>query len=242
VKRSRVAIVLAVLAVAALASCTDRPPRTPPGKTPVIFVHGYLESGAMWDVAVSTFTAAGYEPADLVRFDYVSAGPGAVNATEAAGKLAEVVDATAKRSKGHKVDIVAHSLGNLVTKTCIVQGGCKNKVAHWSNFAGAQNGTALAANPELCPDPACADMAPGSALITALQAEDDTQIARQHVKVQVHWTPTDEIIIEPPLSKEPYADNVEVDGAITHLTISSDPGVLADTLTFLGNHKAAPAT
>jgi triacylglycerol lipase len=239
VRRATIAVLGGVL----LLGCTrPHPPKPDPakGKTPVIFVHGYAESGAMWDAAVAAFTAAGYQATDLTRFDYPSQGEGALDATQAAEKLAATVDTVRQASKHDRVDIVAHSLGNLVTKTCIVEGGCRNKVTHWANFAGAQNGTGLAADPTLCPDPACTDMAPGSALITRLQAADDAQIARQRVKVQVHWSPNDGIIIPPEGSKEAYAENIEVAGTIDHFTISNDPGVLADTLAFVGGRAPGP--
>jgi triacylglycerol lipase len=238
VKNVRVALV-ALATGAALLSCTrphrpDRPDPTPKEKVPVIFVHGYAQTGVIWDAAVTYFTEQGYEADDLTRFEYKSQGEGAVNATQAATALAETVETVRRGTRGGRVDIVAHSLGNLVTKTCIVEGGCRNKVAHWGNIAGAQNGTALAA-PEYCPDPACVDMRPGSELITRLQAADDTQIDRQNVEVQVHWSAMDGIIVPPEGSKEVYADNIQVADTITHQTIFSDPGVLRDTVTFLAD-------
>jgi triacylglycerol lipase len=237
VRKNLCVALVAMTAGLALVSCTRHPTPPPPppaGKAPVIFVHGYAESGAMWETAVTYFTAHGYQASDLTRFDYPSAGPGALNATQAAEKLAAAVDTVLGTTKAHKVDIVAHSLGNLVTKTCIVEGGCKNKVAHWANIAGAQNGTDLAADPTNCPDPACADMTPGSPLITKLQADDDKAIAVQHVGVQVHWSPKDGIIVPPERSKEEtYGENIQVADTIDHFTISNDPGVLADTVAFL---------
>jgi hypothetical protein len=233
VKNVRVALV-ALAALAGLVACTRNPP--PREKTPVIFVHGYAESGAMWDAAVAYFTANGYEASDLTRFEYVTQGPDAVNATQAAEKLAATVETVRRSAHGGRVDIVAHSLGNLVTKACIVEGGCKNKVAHWANFAGAQNGTALAA-PEYCPDAPCADMVPGSPLITRLQASDDEQIAKQKVKVQVHWTINDGIIVPPELSQEPFAENIRIADTLDHFTMFVDPGVLGDTVTFLAGNR-----
>jgi triacylglycerol lipase len=238
VKHVRVALV-ALAAGLALMSC-NRPTHPAKGRTPVIFVHGYTESGAMWDTAVTYFTAHGYEADDLVRFDFPSAGEGAINATQAAEKLAIKVDEVRKASKHRRVDIVAHSLGNLVTKACIVEGGCRNKVAHWANYAGAQNGTALAV-PEFCPDPACADMVPGSPLITRLQAADDGQIARQHVKVQVHWSARDGIIVPPEGSREVYAENIQVADTLDHFTIPNDPGVLGATVAFLAATTVPPS-
>jgi triacylglycerol lipase len=233
VKHVRFASTVVLVSAIALMGCTtphhpaDPPPKK--GKAPVIFVHGYAENGAMWDVAVAHFTANGYTAENLVRFDYPSVGEGAVDAAGASERLAGKVDEVRRATGAHRVDIVAHSLGNLVTKHCIVEGGCRGKIAHWGNIAGAQNGTEIASQ---CTDPACADMLPGSALITRLQAADDKQIAAQHVKVQVHWTPNDGIIVPPEASKEPYAQNIQVSETLDHFTIFVDTGVLQDTVTF----------
>lgn len=235
VKHVRFASAVLFVSAIALVGCTKpRPPADPPpaGRNPVIFVHGYAENGAMWDVAVAHFTANGYTAEDLVRFDYPSTGEGAVDAAGASALLATKVDEVRRATGAHRVDLVAHSLGNLVAKHCIVEGGCKRKVEHWGNIAGAQNGTEIASQ---CTDPACADMLPGSALITRLQAADDQQIAAQHVKVQVHWTPNDGIIVPPEASQEPYADNIQVSETLDHFTIFVDTGVLDDTVEFFAS-------
>jgi triacylglycerol lipase len=228
-KKLRLAPLVALVLIAGLAGCTTHPPA---GRAPVIFVHGWAEDGTMWDSAVAALTAQGYAASDLNRFDYASTGEGAVDAVTASEQLAARVDEVRQATGRARVDIVAHSLGNLVTKHCIVEGGCAGKVAHWANLAGAQNGTEIAV---FCSetDPACVDMLPGSALITRLQDADDAQIAAQKVKVQVHWSAQDGVIIPPEGSQEPYADNIQVADTLTHLMIPDDPGVLADTVRFL---------
>jgi pimeloyl-ACP methyl ester carboxylesterase len=201
------------------------------GKTPVIFLHGYSEEDtAMWNVAVEKFKAAGYTTGDYTLEVYDSHTK---SASDVAAELAIEVDWLTAHTGKPKVDIVAHSLGDLITKACVVQGGCAGKVAHWENLAGAQNGTEVALQ---CPEPACVDMYPGSALITALAAADEPAIEAQGVKVQVQWTPNDGVIVPATNSQElEYADNVQVDGSLTHLTIFADPGVIDRALTFLAS-------
>jgi hypothetical protein len=182
----------------------------------------------MWNSAVAYLRTQGYTSGDIINVGYASNGAGAVDATGGAAQLATAVDQILRSTGKTKVDIVGHSLGNLMAKTCIVQGGCAGKVAHWENVAGAQNGTAVA---NFCFDPACTDMRPGSTLVRRLQAADDDAIASQGVKVQVHWTQTDGVISPPTNSLETYARNIELTG-VNHLNISDSRQVHEQTVAF----------
>jgi triacylglycerol lipase len=216
---------IAMITACSNTSTTQRASGAGSGKTPVIFVHGFFSNGSMWSAAQTAFKAAGYTSGDITVFNYDYSQVGAAQAGQA---LATEVDFLIQKSGRPKVDIVAHSLGNLVTKACVVDGNCKDKVAHWANFAGAQNSTSIA---NLCTGPSCDDMKPGSALVTKLQGLDDAAMAAQGVKEQVHWSVNDGVILPPENSKEVYAENINVDST-SHLTISNDAGVLRDTIAF----------
>jgi triacylglycerol lipase len=228
------ALAVALLAAGSLAACTSGPTQppsgTPSGKTPVVFIHGYVETPSMWSSFIAYLKTQGYTSGDIINVGYVSSGAGAVNATQGAAQLARSVDQILASTGKTRVDIVAHSLGNLITKTCIVQGGCAGKVAHWANVAGANNGTNIA---NLCSDPACIDMRIGSAHLRQLNAVAESAIRAQAVKVQVHWTQTDGIITPPTQSRETYAENIEVTTpGVNHLNISNQRSVQADTVAF----------
>jgi triacylglycerol lipase len=231
--RATAIVALAAASAALAASCTTVDPATERASgptsahTPVIFVPGYLEDASMWASADTAFKAAGYQTGDITKLVFDTTTVGAVEAARALS-----VEVEALEWKTGKVDLVAHSLGNLVIKECIGEGGCAGKVAHWENISGAQNSTSVAT---ACDGPSCIDMRPGSALVTRLQAGDDAAIAAQGVKVQVHWIAEDDIIQPPQNSTEPYAENILVpnpDKSLTHLNIFNDPGVLGDTVTF----------
>jgi triacylglycerol lipase len=228
------ALAVLLLAAGTLAGCTGsptQPPRgTPSGKTPVVFIHGYVLSPAMWNSFVAYLKTQGYTSGDIMNVGYQSSGVGAVDATRGAAQLAAAVDQILASTGKTKVNIVAHSLGNLMTKTCIVAGGCAGKVDHWANVAGAQNGTNIAYS---CYDPACTDMRPGSALLRSLNGNGraENAIRTQGIKEQVHWTQTDGIILPPTNSRETYAENIELKKAgLNHLNISDDRTVQADTV------------
>lgn len=226
-KRLRLIACLAVLLVAAAGCETIRPTGPPTGRTPVIFVHGWSADETMWETAVSTFDAAGYSPGDITVLYYDSS----LSASAAAQQLATEVDHLRSYTGRTKVDIVSHSYGSMVTRSCIELGGCAGKVSHWMSLAGADNGTlfglACAAF-----QASCADMAGQTSTIADLQASW-SQITTQGVKVEVQWSPNDGVIIPATNSTNPApATNVELSGGITHNDIPDDPAVLAETINF----------
>jgi triacylglycerol esterase/lipase EstA (alpha/beta hydrolase family) len=201
------------------------------GKQPIVFVHGYTAQNlATWAVAKPAFLAAGYGAGDLIEFNYTST---VEMASVSAANLAPVVQRAAAKSPTGKVDIVAHSEGNLVSETCMLLGGCSGKVDHWVNLTGAQNGTALA-SANVVPGlfGGGADMNPLSSLVTRLNAaERQGAIQEQGIKTIVFYSVSDGIIIPGDLCKESFAKNVLFAG--THFTVFADPSVLAQSLQFI---------
>ncbi len=231
-RKSRKSLVVLGLAVGVLsltaATCnvTVEPSGTPSGKTPVIFVHGYQESPSMWSAAVTAFEAAGYTAGDITEFGYDTTQAASVVSPLLAAEVTHLEQFTGKP----KVDIVSHSFGSMVSRYCIELGGCQGQVARWMSLAGADNGTSIA---NLCGDNSCKDMNGSTGTIASLQAAWG-QMATQGVVVEVQWSPNDGVIIPATSSEEPApATNVEVSGSLNHLSIPSDPGVLAETIRFL---------
>jgi triacylglycerol lipase len=202
------------------------------GKTPIVFIHGYtMQNVAMWSLARTQFAAAGYANGDFTEFNYNSTIEGA---EASAKKLERVLLVAAAESPTGKVDIVAHSEGNLVAETCMLFGACNGKVDHWVNLAGAQNGTALA-SAVVVGGGGAASMNPLSLLVTRVNAaERQGKLAEQNVKTIVFYTLTDGVILPGDLCKEAYAKNVPFVG--THLTVYNDVSVIAQSLNFIKNN------
>jgi triacylglycerol lipase len=199
---------------------------------PVIFVHGYASDSSVWEPAAAHLAANGWSDDQLVMFDYPTTGEDAIGVVETSERLAETVAEVRRSTGAPKVDIVTHSLGSLVTQHCIVYGGCADAVARWANVAGAQNGTQAA---YACEDAPCFDMRPGSEVLIAVQAQDDTVVPAQGVTVRVYWTPDDGIIIPVEASFEPYAKLVEVaieSDELHHVVMLADDGMITDIKRF----------
>lgn len=232
IRRALLAATLTVGVVAASTACiaTNTPSAgRKSGKQPIVFVHGYtMQNTGMWAAARLRLQAAGYAAGDFTEFNYNSTVEGA---TASANKLGDVVRRVAAQSPTGKVDIIAHSEGNLVSETCmVITNECSGKVDHWVNYAGAQNGTALA-SAIVVGGGGAADMNPLSLLVTRLNATERQSLSSQGVKTIVFYTMTDGIIIPGNLPMESFAKNVMVGG--THLTIYADAGVLNQTVNFL---------
>jgi pimeloyl-ACP methyl ester carboxylesterase len=110
-----------LLAAAALlaASCTSAPPPPPKPATavPIIFVHGYGESGAVFDKMIAHLEGRGYPEDYLMAVNLNPADGGNIAAAER--QLAPAVDELIARTGGGpdtKVDIVAHSMGALSSR------------------------------------------------------------------------------------------------------------------------------
>jgi triacylglycerol lipase len=220
------------LALAGPVACTmPGPTGASPAKTarrtPVVFVHGYLLGPSQWTTAINRFKAKGYTDADLmaIKYDYN------VSVVDSARTLAQAVDTLRARTGAPKVDIVSHSMGSLVTKQCIIAGGCATKVAHWMSISGVDNGTALELSPGL---PSNEDVQGHTPVRQYLQDHWGDLVA-QGVKVEVQWAPLDLIVWPSTLSKEPPpAVNKQVSVILNHLTIYLAPGVIDESIRFLG--------
>jgi triacylglycerol lipase len=221
-----VVLMIAAFVLAAPSGATTEPSGTPSGKVPVIFVHGFEESGSMWNTAISYFEAHGYTSGDITNFTYDSTKA----ASAISPQLGTEVDKLLKYTGKSKVDIVSHSFGSMVTRYCMELGTCKGKVNHWMSMAGADNGTSIA---NYCTyDASCRDMNGSTSTISTLKSNYG-QLASQGIKVEVQWTPNDGVIIPATNSQEASpATNVQVSSSLTHLTIYSNSAVIQETVSF----------
>lgn len=186
---------LAIAALTLLGACgsiTDpsgpsalaaRRPRAP--KTPVLFVHGFNSSGAIWSTMIGRFKKDGWQSSELSSFSYNSAASNATTAGIIKGKVDSIQAATG----APQVAIVGHSMGTLSARYYIknLPEG-QTDVSALISLAGANHGTVLAA---FCFSTSCAEMVPGSSFLNTLNADDETPGA---VSYGTWWSPCDEVI------------------------------------------------
>jgi triacylglycerol lipase len=231
--RRRAFIGAALLALASGGLACNRPPGGggPPtggnGRAPVIFVHGFGASASQWTGVRSQFQSRGYAAGQLSAISYNSEPPIA----QSAEILEREVNAVIARTGAAKVDIVSHSMGSMVAKTCIIIGGCKGKVAHWESISGVDNGTAneiIIARGTRSNE----DVQGRTPLRKQLQDGWQEGIIDQGVKVQVHWSPNDGIVVPGSLSQQPPpAINIQKP-ALNHMNIYSNSGVVGEIVSF----------
>jgi triacylglycerol esterase/lipase EstA (alpha/beta hydrolase family) len=213
-RRIRIAVLATALVVAGAVGCTNPPDGGGGGggggRPTVVMVHGFTaEAAPNWAVMGPGLAAAGFR---TVTFRYSSL---TIGAELAAAELAARV-----RTISGPVALLGHSEGGLVTKTCIVLGGCAGRISHWFNISGVNNGTLISAG---IPGNALGDMGTTSLLVNRLKANND-KFRSQNIKCHVAYTLTDGLVYPPTASLEPQlgCGSTNVAGS-THFTIIMDP-------------------
>lgn len=182
-------------------------------KDPVIIVPGFTTGpiiGVGYAPLMTRLVAAGYDVTLLTYPDY-GLGDISVNAQ----RLANTVAAVKARTKASKVDLVAHSMGGLVSRDYVKYKGGANNVDSLIMLGTPNYGTALAAlgNIVNCVGiVACQQMATGSSYLNALNAGDDTIGNVRYTSIA---TAFDEVVV-------PYwTAFLANDGNISNVTVQS---------------------
>ena len=125
------------LIILLLFSCTKQqsnqdiiPEPQPSGKTPIIFLHGFLASGDTYEKQTKRFTSNGYSLADLYAFDWNTLDFTANNINN----LDKFVDEVLAKTGASQVDLVGHSAGTRVVQDYTIKH--RNKVKHLVLLAG----------------------------------------------------------------------------------------------------------
>ena len=156
----------------------------PPAHTPVLFVHGWNSSGAVWTTTINRFIADGYTPAELTTWSYNTAQSNAVTAQQISNKVDSILAATG----AIKVDIITHSMGSLSARYYLKNLGGSFKVDALVTLGGPDHGTNTAF---FCGQISCVEMRPGSSFIKNLNATDETPGGTRYAT----WrSPCDEVI------------------------------------------------
>ncbi len=195
-RRSRRALTAITLAaVAALAACSSDSLTGPDVQTarvtqpqprnPILFVHGWNSSGAIWFTMMDRFIADGYTTAELHNWSYYSGQSNVTTAQELNTKVNEILASTG----ASKVDIITHSMGALSTRYYIKNLGGGSKVDEFVSLAGPNHGTNTAF---FCGQAPCVEMRPNSSFLNALNQQDETP--GKVVRYSTWWSACDEVI------------------------------------------------
>ena len=219
-----VAVVLG--AVAALAVGVARGPGAglgpvAPGGTPVLVVPGYNGSPESVGTLAARLRSAGRP---VVVVDLPDRATGDLRASATA--LAAAVD----RTGAARVDLVGYSAGGIVVRLLladpdralrarrVVLLGSPN---HGTEVAGA----AAALDPGLCTG-ACAQLAPGSALLAGLNRDDETPPGPRFFSI---WTAADQTVVPPATARLDGAANIRVQDVCPSASLGHG-GLVADPL------------
>ena len=175
-----------VLVVAASIAATGVPASGQAARDPILFVHGWNSNAGTFNTMVGRFQSAGYSSNQLLAITYNS---NTSNRT-IAGQVQTAVNELRARTGAAKVDIVAHSMGSISTRSYLKERGGTAFVDDWVSLGGPNHGTNWAYACYLF-SRGCRDMIPGSDLLNALNAGDPTPGATNY---GTFWSNSDDII------------------------------------------------
>ena len=189
---------------------------------PILFVHGYRESGSLWSTMIGKFEKDGWTKAELNNWTYNTSQSNATTAKEVASKVSEIL----KSSGATQVDLITHSMGALSTRYYVKNLGGESKVEDWVSLGGPNHGTTLA---NWCGESSCVEMRPKSTFLNQLNAGDETPGA---VRYGTWWSPCDEIINPHTSVILTGATNTETE-CISHVALTTNEKVYTQVREFV---------
>jgi triacylglycerol lipase len=154
---------------------------------PIIFVHGFQSSGAIWTTMIDRLKADGWTDAPLVTWTYDSNISNLTIAQQLQAKSDSLLTVTGAK----KIDLITHSMGGLSSRYFSKNLGGSDKIDALV-FLGTPNHGATLAN--FCGIQSCLEMRPGSAFLTALNSGDETPGTARYA---TWWTPCDQVTTPP---------------------------------------------
>jgi triacylglycerol lipase len=181
---------------------------------PVLLVHGIGGSADHMRVMASALRARGLSQVRALSF-YPNDGRAPI--AELAAQVGGAVRALSHRHGGAKVDVVAHSMGALATRTYLQRGDGKTFLRRFVSISGPHQGTMLAYALRRA---GVRDMRPNSDLLRMLDAD-----AEPFGDVQVHvlYTPWDLMILPASSGLLRYATSARKLDVKLHRFMISDP-------------------
>jgi triacylglycerol lipase len=221
------ALLLAAVAVAAGLARRAGPELGRAGEVPVLLVHGYDGTPASMDALAARLRAAGRR---VVAVSLPDQGTGDLRVSARA--LAGAVD----RTGAARVDLVGFSAGGIVARLWLAEEAGALRARRVVLLGAPNHGTELAGaaaglDPGLC-DGACAQLAPGSALLAELNRGDETPPGSQVFSI---WTALDRTVTPPATAVLEGAANIRVQDVcassqVDHGGLVTDPLPLGLTL------------
>jgi triacylglycerol lipase len=221
------ALLLAAVAVAAGLGRRAGPELGRADEVPVLLVHGYNGTPASMDALAARLRAAGRR---VVAVSLPDQGTGDLRASARA--LAGAVD----RTGAARVDLVGFSAGGIVARLWLAEEAGALRARRVVLLGAPNHGTELAGaaaglDPGLC-DGACAQLAPGSALLAELNRGDETPAGPRVFSI---WTALDRTVTPPATAVLEGAANIRVQDVcassqIGHGGLVTDPLALGLTL------------
>jgi triacylglycerol lipase len=185
VRTTRVAVAALLVAASALVAAAA-PAQGQAQADPILFVHGWNSNASTFNTMIDRFVAAGYPRERLLAITYNS---NTSNRT-IAGQVATAVDQLRASTGAVKVDIIAHSMGSLSTRSYLKERGGTAFVDDWVSLAGPNHGTNTAYACYLF-SRGCRDMIPNSDLLVALNSGDETA---GDTNYGTFWSNSDDVI------------------------------------------------
>ncbi|MEU3607648.1 lipase [Streptomyces sp. NPDC035033] len=206
--RARAAVVAVVCALAALV--LPAAPAQADTHDPVLFVHGiYMDGPLAWSDMAADFERAGWDRDSLQLMSYNTVQDLETSAAELVQEVAEL----RARTGADKVDIVAHSLGNLVARWYIKFLGGSQYVDDFVGIAGVNHGTIGAEGCGL--QPSCQDAAVYSPFVTTLNSGDETPGPTTYTTL---WSNCDTFVNPDSSARLDGANNIWV-GCVDHVAM-----------------------
>lgn len=154
---------------------------------PIVFIHGFQSSGAIWTTMIDRLKVDGWTDAPLIAWTYDS---NQSNVTTAQ-LLQTKVDSLLGANGAKKVDIVTHSMGGLSSWYFSKSLAGSEKIDAFVFLGTPNHGTTLAS---LCGIQSCLEMRPGSGFLTALNDGDETPGSARYA---TWWTACDQVTTPP---------------------------------------------
>lgn len=156
------------------------------GQAPVVLVHGIDDTSRVFSTMMAHLAREGFEDVSAVA---LSPNNGDAPLETLAAQLAAHVEEVQRRSGATRVDVVAFSMGALVTRTWMLEGGGRHSVRRFVSISGPHAGTATG---WLRSNPGATQMRWGSPLLARLPAGAG---ALAPAEVFSLWTPLDLMIV-----------------------------------------------
>jgi triacylglycerol lipase len=189
---------------------------------PILFVHGWSESGTLWNTMIGKFEKDGWTKAELNNWTYNTKQSNVTTAKEVATKVTEIM----KKTGATKVNLITHSMGALSTRYYIKNLGGTSTIEDWVSLGGPNHGTTTA---DLCREVSCEEMRPNSTFLNELNAGDETPGS---VHYATWWSPCDEIINPHESVKLTGATNTETE-CISHVALTTNEKVYVGVREFV---------